>query len=62
MKNYDPTEAEIRKACAEIQAGWSEVERERRARHMIDNFGNVVTSPSPPAWEPKLVCLADLDA
>ncbi|MBX3444138.1 MAG: hypothetical protein KF774_17165 [Planctomyces sp.] len=30
---YEPTPAEIRAACAEIQAGWTDAERRRRSSH-----------------------------
>ena len=36
LSNYDPTEDEIAKACAEIQKSWSEQDKESRARWMAD--------------------------
>lgn len=34
----DPTPAEIRRRCAEIRAGWSEAERERRRVHPVEDW------------------------
>ena len=45
---YLPTQKEIRKVCAEIQAGWSPEEEERRRAYKTEDFTG---------WRvPKLVC------
>lgn len=39
MERYaDPTPEEIRQACREIQATWSDVERHQRATRFADDF------------------------
>jgi len=52
-QTYIPTEAEIREACAEIQAGWSEEERQKRAgQRGRSGSRRVRSSVAEPASEP----------
>jgi DNA-binding transcriptional LysR family regulator len=52
----DPTPQEIREACRQIQAGWSEAEFRRRAAGIIGGtLTTGVGSIAAPRWTPPVV-------